>query len=163
MTLSFLSQDVVPDAGAPGEGILRRADALARREFLFDLNDLAVFDLVGVDHRDGFLVVHPAVAGIARGDLRRFFAVEQIGTTAVAQIFPMALATLPDFGTGKPIVESPTTWMFFCFTRFIGDMIDFAPALVAADEIRFDGDGAGALRRNQIDHVVFHFVAGVRW
>ena len=22
----------------------------------------------------------------------------------------------PDFGTGSPVVESPITWMFFCFT-----------------------------------------------
>src|SRR5262245_9954765 len=35
---------------------------------------------------------------------------------AVAQIFPMALAMLPDLGTGNPVVESPTTWTFFCFT-----------------------------------------------
>ena len=37
-------------------------------------------------------------------------------TTASAEIFPIALAMLPDFGTGKPIVESPMTWMFLCFT-----------------------------------------------
>src|SRR3990172_11097886 len=37
-------------------------------------------------------------------------------TTALAQIFPMALATVPDFGTGIPIVESPTTWIALCFT-----------------------------------------------
>jgi len=37
-------------------------------------------------------------------------------TTATAQIFPIAFATLPDFGTGIPIVESPITWMFLCFT-----------------------------------------------
>jgi len=30
-------------------------------------------------------------------------------TTAVAAILPMLLATVPDFGTGMPIVESPTT------------------------------------------------------
>ena len=41
-------------------------------------------------------------------------------------------------------------------------MIDFAPAFVAADQIGFDGDGAGALRRNDIDDVVLHFVAGIR-
>src|SRR4029450_6174001 len=37
-------------------------------------------------------------------------------TTASAEILPIALATLPDFGTGRPIVESPMTWMFLCFT-----------------------------------------------
>ena len=37
-------------------------------------------------------------------------------TTALAQIFPMALATVPDFGTGSPIVESPITWIALCFT-----------------------------------------------
>jgi hypothetical protein len=31
-----------------GEGILRCGDALARRELLFDLNDLAVFDPIGM-------------------------------------------------------------------------------------------------------------------
>ena len=28
----------------------------------------------------------------------------------------MALATLPDFGTGRPVVESPITWTPLCFT-----------------------------------------------
>jgi hypothetical protein len=35
-----------------GEGILRGGDALALRELLFDLNDLAVFDLIGIDNGD---------------------------------------------------------------------------------------------------------------
>ena len=34
------------------EGILRGGDALARRELLFDLNDLAVFDLIRIDNGD---------------------------------------------------------------------------------------------------------------
>ena len=33
-------------------------------------------------------------------------------TIATAATLPMALATFPDFGTGRPIVESPTTWTF---------------------------------------------------
>ena len=40
-------------------------------------------------------------------------------------------------------------------------MVDFAPAFVAADQIGFYGDGAGALRRDDVDDVVFHFVAAV--
>src|SRR5215467_8385667 len=36
--------------------------------------------------------------------------------TATAHIFPIALAMLPDFGTGSPIVESPITWMLLCLT-----------------------------------------------
>lgn len=35
-----------------GEGILRGGDALARCELLFDLNDLAVFDLIRIDNGD---------------------------------------------------------------------------------------------------------------
>ncbi len=35
---------------------------------------------------------------------------------AVAQILPMALAMLPDLGTGSPMVESPMTWTFFALT-----------------------------------------------
>jgi hypothetical protein len=52
MVYPFLTQDIVPDAGAPGEGILRGGDPLAPRELLFDLNDLAVFDLIGIDNGD---------------------------------------------------------------------------------------------------------------
>ena len=44
MNPSFLTQDVVPDAGAPDERILRDDDAFARRELLLYLDDFAVFD-----------------------------------------------------------------------------------------------------------------------
>src|SRR6185503_6950934 len=37
-------------------------------------------------------------------------------TSASAQILPMALATLPDFGTGSPVVASPITWTLGRFT-----------------------------------------------
>src|SRR5229473_676916 len=37
-------------------------------------------------------------------------------TTEAAVILPIALATLPDFGTGRPMVASPITWTPGCFT-----------------------------------------------
>src|SRR6266849_8009485 len=37
-------------------------------------------------------------------------------TTEAAVILPIALATLPDLGTGRPMVASPITWMPGCFT-----------------------------------------------
>ena len=36
--------------------------------------------------------------------------------TAFAQILPIALAIVPDFGTGRPVVASPTTWTVRCLS-----------------------------------------------
>src|SRR5574341_418809 len=44
-------QDVVPDAAGPADRVLTARLALRGRELLLDLDDLAVLDLVGVDHR----------------------------------------------------------------------------------------------------------------
>ena len=128
--------------------------ALGRRELLLDLHDLAVLDLVRVDHRDGLAVAHPAIAGVAGRQRGAAGLPRSRLTTAAAEILPIALATLPDFGTGSPMVASPITWMPWLLHRLVGDVVHLAPALVGADQVRLHRDGARALRRDQVDHVV---------
>src|SRR5262249_48730583 len=74
----LLSDHVVPDGPCPPERVLSHRGALARRQLLLDLHDLAVLDPVRVDHRDRLAVVDPRVARVAGGELRRLLAVELV-------------------------------------------------------------------------------------
>jgi hypothetical protein len=159
MARSFLTQDVVPDAGAPGERVLRGGDTLARRKLLFNLDDLAAFNFIGIDHRDSFLVVHPAVTGVARGEDGRLLAVQQMNDGRGANL-SHGIGDVAGFWHRQPDGRIADDVNVFLLKGFVGNVIDFAPALVPAYEVCFDGDGGGALRRNQIDDVIFYFIAG---
>ncbi len=52
------------------------------------------------------------------------------------------------------MVASPITWTPWLLHRLVGDVVDLAPALVAADQVGLHRDGARALGRDQVEHVV---------
>ena len=69
------------------------------------------------------------------------------------------IAGLRDRQTDSRIADDMYGFLLY---GFVGDVIDFTPAFITADQLRFHGVGACALRRNEIDNVVFHFVARFR-
>ena len=128
---------------------------LRGRELLLDLDDLAVVDAVAVDDGDRLAVAHPAVAGVAGRHVRHRPAVEQ-RTTAIAGDLAHRVGDVARLRHRQPDGRVADHVDVLVLHRLVGDVVDLAPPLVGADEIRLHGDGARALRRDHVDHVVLH-------
>src|SRR5437899_2735080 len=164
ITLSFpagLAEHVLPDAVGPRDRVLRPQLRLAGSELLLDLNDLAALDLVAVDDRDGFPVAHPAVAGVAGRHRLHRLVVEQADDRDRADL-PHRVRDVTRLRHRQPDRRVTDHVDALVLHRLVGEVVDLAPALVRTDQIRRDGDGPRALRRNQVEHVVLHLVAELR-
>src|SRR2546422_4509195 len=164
IALSFptgLAEHVLPDAVGPTHGVLRPHLRLAGRELLLDLDDFAAVDLVAVDDRDGLPIAHPAVAGVAGRHRRHRLVVEQARHRDRADL-PHRVRDVARLRHREPDRRVADHVDVLVLHRLVGEVVDLAPALVRTDQIRRDGDGPRALRRNQVEHVVLHLVAELR-
>src|SRR2546425_2075043 len=157
----LLSDHVVPDGPCPPERVLSYRGALAGRQLLLDLHDLAVLDPVRVDHRDRLAVVDPRVARVAGGELGRLLAVELVDDRHRRHL-AHGVGDVPRLRYGQADRRVAHDVDVRRLGRLERQVIDLAPALVGADEIRLHGDGARSLGRDQVHDVVLHFVAEVR-
>src|SRR2546428_2464114 len=156
ITLSFpagLAEHVLPDAVGPPDRVLRPHLGLAGSELLLDLEDLAALALVAVYHRAGFPVAHPAVARVAGRHRRNRLVVEQVDHRDRPDLSHRVrdVARLRHRQPDRRVADHVDVLVLH---RLVGEVVDLAPALVRTDQIRRDGDGPRALRRNQVEHVV---------
>src|SRR5712664_1181871 len=129
-----LAEHVVPDAGRPPDRVLRPLLRLAGGELLLDLHDLAALDLVRVDDRDRFPVADPAVARVARCELQRLLAVQEVHHRERRDLAHRVgdVARLRYRQPDRRVADDVDALVL---RRLVRDVVDLAPPLVGADEV----------------------------